>query len=155
MAGDLLPDFNVASMTINQVNATLIGLNFEPLDFDFYDGECGYAIRADNNYFIVPGISQGKPFFKSKRFHMCKPVLSTDVLECPDDFWTGKELAEIILKTDPHVHRDAIVYLAQELWKACKVGDHPQIVADRAVARGWLEDFRYGKMPESYKELFV
>jgi hypothetical protein len=154
-AGDILPNFDITSMNIDEVNSALIECNLMPLDIDVYDGETGYAIKVDNAYFVVPGEKNGKIFFKSAQFHMRKPVLSLEEPEIPTDFWTGEDLVNIIFKAEPRVNIAAAVYLAKQLWEACREGADPQAVAETAVSKGWLDDYHYGKMPESYKKDFA
>jgi len=154
-AGDILPDSDMAGMTINQLNAALIECNLMPLDLDVYEGEVGFSIRVDNEYFIVPGERFGKRYFKAAQFQMGKPVLSCQDPESPTDFWTGTDIAEIILNADNSIDKDAIVYLARCLWEQADAEHSPREIAENAAAQGWLDDYHYGKMPESYKEHFA
>jgi hypothetical protein len=140
-AEDILPDFDITSMNIDEVNSALIERNLMPLDIDVYDGETGYAIRVDNEYFVVPGEKNGKIFFKSAQFHMRKPVLSLEEPEIPTDFWTGEDLVKIIFQVEPRVNIAAAVYLAKQLWKECREGADPQTVAETTVRKGWFNDF--------------
>lgn len=140
-AEDILPDFDITSMNIDEVNSALIERNLMPLDIDVYDGETGYAIRVDNEYFVVPGEKNGKIFFKSAQFHMRKPVLSLEEPEIPTDFWTGEDLVKIIFQVEPRVNITAAVYLAKQLWKECREGADPQTVAETIARKGWFNDF--------------
>lgn len=154
-AEDILPGSDVADMTINQLNAALIECNIMPLDLDVYEGEVGFSIRVGNEYFIIPGGKDGKVYFKAAQFQMGKPVLSCQDPEFPTDFWTGTDIASIILDADHNIDKDAIVYLARCLWEQSDAKHSPREIAENAAASGWIEDFYYGKMPESYKKYFV
>lgn len=154
-AGDILPGFDVADMTINQLNAALIECNLMPLDLDVYEGKVGFSIRVDNEYFIVPGEKDGKMYFKAAQFQMGKPVLSYQDPEFPTDFLTGTDIAGIILDVDHSIDKDAIVYLSRCLWERADAEHSPREIAEKTAAQGWLDDYHCGKMPESYKKYFA